>query len=89
MHESKENHVAVIAFVPESRAALLERLAGEISVKYERSVTEGSLVRELVELAWELFITRSIADQRACGGPEFLATLRTIREQMTEDCISS
>ncbi len=82
MHTSQENHVAVIAFVPESRAAMLEKLAGDISVKYERTVTESSLVRELVELAWELFISRSIADQRACNGPEFLATLHTMREQL-------
>ena len=81
IRENRERYVAVIAFVPESRASMLERMADEISVTYEKSVTESSLVRELIELAWELFITRSIADQRALGGPEFLGMLRSIREQ--------
>ena len=81
MLESNEPHVAVIAFVPESRAAMLERMAGEITIKSERSVTESTLVRELVEMAWQLFVSRSIADQRRLRGPEFMGILRMLHEQ--------
>ncbi len=81
MNQNQEQHVAVVAFVPESRAAMLERMAGEISIKTEKSVTEATLVRELVELAWQMFVTRSIADQRRLRGPEFLGILRTLRTQ--------
>ncbi len=81
MRESQERHVAVVAFVPESRARMLERMADEISVTYEKSVTEASLVRELVELAWQLFISRTISHRRTLGGPEFLGMLRIMGEQ--------